>query len=185
MNIVGIGFRAKQGKTTLAHNLQAHLITPERRVIVYNLSDALCQVCRIQGWMKSEKDDRVLQIVGELYRNTVGDGVWISMLHAKIFNDDRPDIAIVAGLRHPNELEWLYEVSKESGGEGVTVLIERTMEDGTPFKDTKRNLAHLTEMALAQFDQWDYTVKCPDGNLSQLRADAESLAGTLKNRWNL
>ena len=133
VSVVGITGAARSGKDELAKALMRHISGAER----FAFSDAVAVVARINGLMTT-RDAAALQKVGTRYRETVGSDVWVRCLHGAI-EDRRPQLAVVTGIRYPNECAWLRDV----GGTLVGVV-----RPGAPAL-TDRDPSHPVEQHIA------------------------------------
>lgn len=160
--LIGIGHRSRQGKTTLANFI--HHLAP-RETQVYNFSDSMVHFCRVSGMMR-ERDNNLLQVVGEAFRQK-DPAFWIKMLRMSI-EDDSPRVAIIAGVRHQNEFDWI-----KVGG-GIVVRVNRLLKNGDSYEDPRRNLKHVSELAL-EGAPFDYSISAQDGDLLELAKSAKKL----------
>lgn len=139
VSVVGITGAARHGKDELARALMRHIAGAER----FAFSDAVAVVARINGLMTT-RDAAALQKVGTRYRETVGTDVWVRCLHGAI-QDRRPQLAIVTGIRYPNELDWLREVH------GTLVGVVRpgapSLTDRDPSHPVEQHVADLLRQA--------------------------------------
>lgn len=163
--VIGLGFRARCGKDTLASYMHA-LMPEESRV--YHFADALKAWCRVQGMMK-EKDGLLLQVIGtDVFRQRVDSNIWVKCLQYQI-EEDHPRVAIISDMRFPNEAEWV----KSRGG--LTVRLTRYLADGeTEFISPDRPPDHPSEVALEGY-QFHRAHGALGGDLRSLRAIAREL----------
>lgn len=187
MKLIGIGYKAQQGKTTFAYALanQLALRAEDKRIVVYNFSDAVSATARAIGVMGLPKVNRTLQVVGELYRLKDPE-YWINQLLYRI-HDDEPDVGIVAGLRHRNECDWIKSWKHDAGFmPGSIINIKRVLKNGTQFVDTQRNTQHVTETELDSIPEaaWDFNVTIPEGDLDEIYNSANLVAKSLFDRWD-
>lgn len=177
ITIIGLGFRAKQGKTSvglrLAHEAMAEAQNPEA-VRIYNFSDALSATARALGLMQQEKNSTVLQHLGDVYEK-IDPHHWINQLEWRIL-DDKPAIAIVAGIRTRAAFDWIKL------NEGATIQVVRLLSNGTPVVVADRDLTHHTEHTLANAE-WDYKITLLDGDVEALERDCKSLWTALSRRF--
>jgi hypothetical protein len=192
MLIIGIGYKARQGKNFVANYWkEAH---PE--IKFYAFADALKEYCRnnheslAQRYYREHqlhpmrhplqwKEDPVygcvtiLQWYGCKKRET-DPNYWVEVISQKI-RDEQPEIAVVTDVRFPNEADWI----KLSGGYLVEVI--RKNLDGTRYLASDRDPNHVSETALDDFN-FDYTIIAKSGDLDALKSKALGvLASVLKN----
>lgn len=163
--IIGIGFKARQGKMKVAKAI--HCAIPERSYIC-SFADALKAHCRVNKGM-TKKDSALLQQEGERMRLEVNPAIWFNVLghHVEEFAPDYgADFILIQDLRYPNEFEWV----KQSGG--LTINVVRMNEDGSRYVDPDRPADHSSEIALDSFTGWDATIIEKSGNLVGLAQKA-------------
>jgi len=163
--VVGLGFRARSGKDTVAKYM--HAILPEDSK-VYHFSDALKAHVRVLGLM-GKKDAALLQMVGtDIYRRADPD-IWVRCLVHQIA-EEQPKIAIVSDMRFANELEWVRQ-------HGLAVRIVR-IDNGAEYVSPDRPADHPSEIALlgASFDQVHFA---PTGDFRHLRSIAEEIVNAI------
>jgi hypothetical protein len=131
VHVVGITGRARSGKDELAKAVLRLVAGAER----FAFSDAVAAVARTAGMMRT-RDAATLQRVGTMMRRNDPD-VWCLALHGAI-DDRRPDVAIVTGVRYPNE----HAMIRAMGGRLVGVV-----RPGAP-PITDRDPAHPVEQGV-------------------------------------
>ena len=142
--LVGIGYKARQGKDTAA---QGMLEARPDKVRVYGFADAVKAVCRHSQNM-TEKDPALLQEYAALER-AEDPHSWIDQLMWRI-DEDRPTIAVIKDLRYQNEAEWI----RENGG--ILCKVTRiSKETGEQVLATDRPLDHPSETELDSWSDWD------------------------------
>lgn len=108
----------------------------------YAFSDAVAAYCRIFGYMDA-RDPSVLQRYGTSVRATDAD-VWVRTL-AGLIADHRPPVAVVTGVRYPNELQMIRDMG------GVLVAVDRVeapaLTDRDPNHPVERGIADLVQSA--------------------------------------
>src|SRR5574343_730126 len=135
VNVIGITWRARHGKDTLAIGLLSNIPGAER----FAFSDGLSAYCRAIGKMTA-RDPRVLQDEGTRLRNE-RESVWLDVLYGAI-QDRAPRIAIVTGVRFPNEARMIRDMG------GVIIKVIRYTDDGRLFCASDRDLNHPSEAAI-------------------------------------
>lgn len=148
--IIGIGHKARQGKNELAKELVKTYCQAGYYAKQYNFSDALYNVARFFG-MK-EKNPRLLQALGTEVGRSLNENMWIDLLDYKL-EEEKPDVAIIADVRFPNEWHYIHDHPWKS----LTVRIDRYNEDGTRFISDDRDPNHISETSLDGWD-WDHIV---------------------------
>lgn len=158
--IIGLGHRARHGKDTVAAEWIA--LQP-RHVRRFSFADDLKAYARIAHGM-TRKDPVLLQRVGVEMRETRGLDVWIRGVEAQIA-EIQPDVAVITDVRFQNEAAWV----KAHGG--ALVRVERIdPATGELFRTVDRDPNHPTEIDLADYDGWDYTIRA--SSLPELRGAA-------------
>lgn len=169
MVIVGIGYKARHGKDTLAKYLIQGLYQKGKEIDVrrYSFATALKCYCRVQGWM-TVKDGKVLQYVGtELFRDRVNPDYWVQMVDYQI-QEEQPDIAIFSDMRFPNEKAFVEK-------HGISVKVERINDDGSLYAvNDGRAVNHASEISL-DGHEFNYNFKVKNGELNQLKIYADYL----------
>lgn len=163
--VLGIGYKARQGKDYVA----AHLVRTYGHYDVrrYGFADALRAVCRVQFGM-TDKDAPLLQMVGtELYRRTDPD-IWVRALYHTI-REQAPRVAIITDVRFPNEAQFVTDVG------GALIKVSRQHYDGSGFIAADRDPNHPSEIALDDFYGWRYTITAASGDFRALTEGAETV----------
>jgi hypothetical protein len=99
--VVGITGAARSGKDELARAIIRNYPGAER----FAFSDGVAAIARARYFMGA-RDAGLLQQIGTLYRSTRGTEVWLRCLYGAIA-DRRPRLAVVTGIRYPNELDLI------------------------------------------------------------------------------
>lgn len=169
--VIGVGHRARQGKDTAARALEA---IGGGRVRRFAFSDGIAMLCRIRDGMTG-RDGHLLQRVGAAARQDVDPDVWVRTVAWAIADwdadADRKQVAVIAGLRYPNEAEMVQQL-------GGHLLRVRRFVAGVPYVPTDRDPAHVTEEALADFP-WPNTIDNDDGDLLGFTLAVQALGATL------
>ena len=171
--LVGIGYKSRQGKTTLAEALQD--LAPHE-IAVFNTSDLLINAARWQGLMGQEKDSALLQMFAGVVIKNNPDFLIQQFTYA--IRDVNPRIAVLAGIRDAVQFDWI----KMNGG--VMVKISRMQENGKPFQTTDRIQDHWSETNLSSAI-FDYSInipECPDYK-DIIMEDAVALYEKLRMRF--
>jgi hypothetical protein len=157
--VIGIGYRARQGKDTLAYLVHERIPRASR---VYRFGDALKATCRLLGMME-EKHGPTLQTAGDFF----GHLRVVRALQYQI-EEESPEVAIIADIRCPMEYEWVIERG------GLLVEVIRLTDVGAQYIDPSRPSAHWSEESLQGFP-FHLQLTATSGDLSAL----EQAAGTI------
>ena len=160
--LVGISGKIGSGKTTLALALQA---LNSGRTVVCNFADALkreaaerYQVSLDRFYSQDEKNqpisaDSELTVGGALQqhgaeRRAENENYWLEQLDGFITSLPADVTLVVVGdVRHVNEAEWITQ----RGG----FLVRLNGDPGGVRAASTRNLAHVSETALDDYDDFD------------------------------
>jgi len=183
MLLIGLGYKARQGKNFVANYMQQYWIKdPGCTVKLYAFADELKLYCKehhnelVPKWQlanqtkqyPTRKEDPIygctpiLQWYGTDVARKADPDTWVKALNARISREN-PEIAIVTDVRFPNEAAYI----KQNGGFMVEV---RRYKDGIQFIDAGRDPKHVSETALDGYEGWDYAIECQDGNLTDLKS---------------
>jgi len=179
--LVGIGAKARQGKTTAALAMQQ--LHPQR-IKLYALADALKEECAAKHGQlleefrrvhdrepKPPKEDpvygwsEILQWYGTDVVRARDPDYWIRKLHERI-QQDAPEVAVITDVRFPNEGDFV----KLRGGYLVEVL--RKNPDGSRYVDPGRDPRHISELAMDDYGRWDFILIAKDGDVERLQQKA-------------
>ena len=150
MIIIGIGYKARQGKDTIAREMVKHAGKLGLYAKQYGFADALKVECRINGGME-EKDPKLLQETGVWYRDNVDINFWVTLLGRQI-QEEQPDIAIITDVRFINELEFIRN------NNGKLIKVSRKNPDDSPVVASDRNPNHSSESELDSHLEWNYII---------------------------
>lgn len=181
--ILGIGFKARQGKDSAAEALVSYYEHKnnlfakhelKKKVIVkrFGFADALYEECRVLHGMTT-KDAPLLQRVG-LERRKEDPNYWISKVFAAI-NSTRLDVAIIADTRFQNEAAAI----KAAGG--YTIRVSRLNQDGTPYVADDRPADHPSEIELENYN-WDYRIIAKTGESALVGEQAITISEYIRAR---
>lgn len=146
VTVVGITGAARHGKDDLAKALLHRISGAER----WALSDAVAVVARVYHGM-DRRDPHVLQAVGTAMR-LIDPSVWLRCVYGAIA-DKQPRVAIVTGVRYPEEAHMIRTMS------GAMVGIRRVHAPAV----TDRNPEHEVESQIeAVMARCDITVDVPE-----------------------
>lgn len=166
MILIGLGHKARHGKNYVADQMILHAAKAHDRIArSYGFANTLKAHCRIAFGMTT-KDAPLLQMVGtDLYRRQNPD-IWVNALMYQL-DEERPDIAIIADVRFPNEARAI-----QTRG-GYLINISRQTADGAPWVAGDRDPNHPSETALDNYEGWDHYIEAKDGQLGQLTYRAQ------------
>ena len=166
MLIIGLGHRARQGKSTAALAfVEACPIATDVRLVAFgdalrrevdkmarqtggfhNLLELLREVYAAPSWVRAEfegKQRTILQWWGTDYRRKQDPDYWVKRLVESLAGLN-PDVAIVQDMRFPNEADAI------KGMGGVVIKVTRL---GAPDVSVHE---HASEAALDNYRGWDY-----------------------------
>jgi len=182
MVLIGLGYKARQGKNFVANYMQEYWIKdPGCKVSIYAFADELKLYCKEHHnelepqWQLAHQTKAhpafkadpiygctpILQWYGTDVARKANPNTWVEALDRRLSHDN-PEIALVTDVRFPNEAEYI----KQNGGFMVEV---RRYKDGIQFIDAGRDPKHVSETALDGYEGWDYVIECQDGNLTDLK----------------
>ncbi len=187
MILIGLGYKARQGKNFVANYMQEY----NPRVWLYAFADELKLYCKEHHnelepqWQLAHQTKAhpafkadpiygctpILQWYGTDVARKANPNTWVEALDRRLSNDN-PEIAIVTDVRFPNEAEYI----KKNGGFMVEV---RRYKDGIQFIDAGRDPKHVSETALDGYEGWDYAIECQDGNLTDLRKKSRGVLNAI------
>ena len=178
-----ISGKSGSGKDQLAQFMKEELAKHNQKTLIIHYADAVKWFCRdFLDWdgKKDEVGRTLLQMVGTDIVRARHPNFWTGLVVGLIQAFEPTsnfDVAIVPDARFPNEVD----ISLENLKKGVSVRIERTNEDGTPWINTnltedQRN--HPSETSLDVF-AFDYIVH-NDEDLESLRESAQTILEDLK-----
>ena len=190
MVLIGLGHKCRQGKNTVADVMKAQ----NNQIKLYAFADELKMYCKehhkqlVHQWsedinthnirsLNPPKDDpiygytQILQWYGTDVARKSDPDTWIKALEARL-RLEVPSVAVITDVRFPNEAAYV----KEKGGYMVNVI--RLNKDGSQFLDAGRDPNHPSEVALDDYEGYDFTIEVKDGNFEDLRRKAIGV-------WNL
>ena len=194
---IGIAHKARQGKNLVAEYLKDLARDSDAVARIYGFADELKLYCRdhhdelLPQWQLAHqtkqipacKDDpiygytRILQWYGTEVARKRNPEIWVTTLAERI-KKENPDVAIVADVRYPNEAEYI----KQNGGHLIKVI--RRMKDGSLYQDPTRDPNHLSEIALDNYEGWDFEIDVKDGDLRDLKRKATGVWNIITGDFN-
>jgi hypothetical protein len=183
MLLIGLGHRARQGKSYSALRISELASELGLDARIYSVGDEVQRWCEQRGMIPHDKPREsltahelsLLGYYGWIMRQQNED-VWIDQVFARISAAD-PDVALIPNIRYPNEARHVSELG------GVNVLVERFNADGSRFVAPDRDPNAPSETSL-DFWNWDYRISAGSGQLDWLTAQAKALFTTLRERIN-
>ena len=175
--------KSGSGKDMVATFMKEELAKHGQRALVIHYADAVKWFCRdFLDWdgKKDEVGRTLLQMVGTDIVRTQHPNFWVGIVVGLIqaFEPYKDfDVAIIPDARFPNEVD----ISLENLKNCVSVRIERTNEDGTPWINpalTEEQRNHPSETSLDTF-AFDYVIH-NDEDLNMLRDSAITVLEDLK-----
>ena len=176
--IIGLGYKARSGKDTVAEYLVKNHGYFRRA-----FADSLKEACKaifhlsdeqVYGDLKEVKDEfwgttprDILQRVGtEALRMGYHPDVWVMSLKRFILDSNCPNW-VISDVRFPNEAEAIKELG------GIVVRVDREKRD-----DISAGYKHPSEISMDQYEGWDRVLD-NNGHLSQLYENVEVMLGEL------
>jgi len=190
MILIGLGHKARQGKNYVAN----YMVEANPTIKLYAFADELKKFCRdhhdelLPQWQLAHqtkaipacKDDpiygytAILQWYGTDIARKADPDIWVKKLMERL-ETEKPDIAVITDVRFPNEANLI----KMYGGFLVDVI--RRNEDGSQYQDPGRPSGHPSEVALDEYNDWDFIITERNGNLKGLRAKAIGVLNIITN----
>jgi hypothetical protein len=164
--IVGLGYKARQGKNILAEKLMERL--PGSRI--YSFAAALKAYCRASGWM-TVKDAPLLQMVGTDIMRRINPDIWVNCLKYQL-EEEQPRVALITDMRFHNEFALCAAY-------GMTIKVSRLNEDGSLYISPDRPANHPSETDL-DGAKFDYHVEAKSGDIKGLEHSAELIAARIR-----
>jgi hypothetical protein len=191
MIVIGLGHKARQGKNYVAN----YMVEANPSIKLYAFADELKLYCRenhdtlLAQWqlaqqtkkMPAQKDDPIygytpiLQWYGTEIARKADPNVWVKKLASRI-ETEKPDMAIITDVRFPNEADFVKSYEK-----GFLVDVIRRKADGSQYLDPSRLSTHPSEVALDDYEGWDFIITERDGNLQGLRAKSIGVLNIVLN----
>ncbi|SRR6266446_2405016 len=176
--IIGLGYKARQGKNYVANYMQEY----NPQVQIYAFADELKLYCKEHHnelepqWQLAHQTKAhpawkadaiygctpILQWYGTDVARKENPNVWVQALDKRL-SREAPEIAVVTDVRFENEAKYI----KEKGGYLVQVI--RRNADGTQFVDSGRDPNHISETALDAYGGFDFIIEAKNGELHNLK----------------
>lgn len=162
MTIIGLGYKARHGKDSVAN----HLVTLLPGARIFSFADDLKALARALGMQ--EKNPLFLQRLGNAMR-ALNENYWVRALQLRL-DEARPEFAIVPDVRFVNEVHFIKD------NLGIVVKVERFESNGVLYVDPSRDANHESEVALDGYDGWDEYIVAKSGHMDVLAAGAQRIA---------
>lgn len=156
--VYGLIGHARHGKDEAAKTMIRLMPGAER----YAMSNGVSALSRVLGVMQ-ERDPEVLQRVGMWMRDR-DESAWLRVMYGAIA-DARPEVAIITGIRFPNELDMVRSMG------GTIVKIVRLNADSTHYVSTDRPRNSRAEQEIDALDYDACVVAVTKAELDQLVED--------------
>lgn len=170
-HIIGIGHRARHGKDSSAEYIIKATKGAARR---YSFGTGLYAVARAIFGMTT-KDAVLLQNLGTEVGRRNDDERWVRTTYWQI-RDERPPIAILSDCRFPNEAGFVKQLG------GTLINVNRLNKDGSLYVASDRDPNHPSEVALANYDGWNYRIDVPEGRLDYLHSQLDEVLWDLRDK---
>lgn len=168
--VVGITGHARHGKDELARALVRQIPGAER----FAFSDAVSAVARTLHLM-GPREAHVLQALGTRVRQADPE-TWLRCLYHAIA-DKRPRVAVLTGLRYPNELALVRDMG------GTLVAVERphapALTDRDPAHPVEQQIASLVAQAETVLQVNEFR------DAEALEAAFDRMAADLVEQWTV
>lgn len=197
MVLIGLGHKARQGKSSVANFMEEYKPDP---IGIIALADQLKHYCRVhhaqllEEWQLANntteyplcKEDpiygytKILQWYGTDVVRVYNPNAWIYALEDYVENMPvKPEILIVPDIRFPNEAQWI----KDNGG--YLVKVTRIDEDGYQFISKDRDANHPSEVALDDFEGWDFVIEVLENDFEDLKKKSIGVLNAIDHLQNL
>lgn len=165
--IIGIGHKKRQGKSTIAKILvrdwgfqEFTFATPIKEIVdvVFNFPLSYKQNKEMIFPKVGISYREACQKIGESFRQTFGNDVWIKCLERKIENIG--DDIVISDVRHIEEANWIKSID----GQLFKISNPRVVE-----KDS-----HISETGLDNYNLWNWEIR-NEGPLHDLEDKIETI----------
>lgn len=174
MIIILISGKVESGKDTFYEIAKEYL--KYNRCSRYAFGDNIKRIALKLTWdgKKDQKGRKLLQWLGRIAR-TYNPSVWVELLCKDLIYDYENSIILpnsivfVTDCRYLNEIESLKKVSRERNWECYSIRINRP---NYVSRLTQKQLRDITELALDNYQVWDFTIE-NTGGLDYYRTQCE------------
>jgi len=180
MLLIGLGHRARQGKSYSARIISEAAAEVGLDARIYSIGNEVRRWCQQRGIIPHGKTREMLSphelsLLGKYgwQMRQDNEDVWIDKVFARI-NTDKPDVALIPNVRYPNEARRVHDLA------GWNVLVQRFNLDGSRFMDPDRDPNAPSETSLDCWN-WDYRMSAGNGQLAWLTAQARALFSVLQD----
>lgn len=176
MIVLGVGNRARQGKSLFCATIIERCSFIGISCREYSISEAIIQCCIAEGILpKNAKreacDPNILVRVGNAKRAERKD-YWVNEI-SKAIDIDKPQVALIPNVRFPQEVELVKSLG------GYTVRVRRLNPNGTFYISPDRNPNDPCECTL-DLAAWDFEIVNMPGREFWLRRQAAALFDYLR-----
>lgn len=178
--VIGLCGRARHGKDDVARILTDRFKAANYSCFPCSVSMVIHEDAIRRELVKSVKREdcteaeiKALVDLGNWGRD-VGEQYWLMKLEERILRE-KPQIAVVTGLRFASEEEWLRTLK------GILVRINRLNQDSSEYISLDRNPNDVTETSQYSLNA-DYEIVVKTDQFDWLRAQANTLAKHLLDK---
>lgn len=170
---------------------------PDKNIKLYAFADELKLYCAehhdelLEQWQLINQTQRnppwkndpiygcttILQWYGTDVARKQDPDTWVKALDARLSREN-PEIAIVTDVRFPNEAAYIKQNA------GYLVEVRRYNTDGSQFLDKDRDPNHPSEVALDDYEGWDFIITCKDGDLKGLKSMSIGVYNLVTGNYN-
>ena len=183
MLVIGIFGQALHGKSITAAVMNEVFNEKGLKCLTLNMSDIVLEEARRTGLIRAYTradcrpwDLKRLIALAHDKRSKDSDH-WISLAAAQIFKAG-PSLAVIAGLRFPNDVEWVRQAPR-----GLIIKVVRRLADGSLFRADDRDLNDPMESSLNDAVP-DFELYAGPGQKEWKQEQARALAHYLITRRN-
>ena len=180
MRIYVIAGKARHGKDTIALYIKEFYEKKGLKVINLAYGSYIKEYAKkISNWDGKEetKPRELLQELGtDIIRNKIDKDLFVRRLceDIKVYSYYF-DIITISDARFPNELEWPKKIFEN-------VINIRIIRDGYDSVLTKTEQKHLTEVALDEYNNYDYVIH-NDGTLEDLKIKVSDVVRKVEHEY--
>lgn len=177
MQIINISGKAEHGKDTLALMLKDKLSKSGKQSLILHYGDYLKFLCKVLYNWDGQKNEEGRMLLQQFGTNKVRDIIpdyWVisvaNQLDLLEYLDEEPDFVLIPDCRFPNEIEWWAK-------NGFQQKSVRVIRNNHISKLTAEQLQHPSEIALDEYQHFDFVVQAQD--MEGLEVVAERLTQEL------
>lgn len=180
--LIGFCGRARHGKDFVAGMVRNGLEQKGHRCFLSTISQMVLNDAQHRGLIRSDitreqctKPELDVLVKHGHYGRSLHPDHWIGELQEKIITFN-PDVALIPGVRFPNEIDWIKRHDKKI--KGIVVRIRRFNPDGSDYISPDRDPNDPMETVLNRVVA-DYEISATSGQQDWLDAQARGLANFL------